>query len=57
MNGFFFEIIAKTPVPQHLKHSVVIGINPHFFQIVVFARNTQAFLGIGNAVAFGCGIS
>ena len=36
--GVFFEIIAKRPVAQHFKHGVVVGINTHFFQIIVFSQ-------------------
>ena len=45
-NGLFFKIISKRPVAQHFKHSVVIGVMPHFFQIVVFSTHSQAFLCI-----------
>ena len=45
-NGFGFKIIAKAPVAQHLKHGMMIGINAHFFQVVVFATYPQAFLCI-----------
>ena len=38
-DGFFFKIIAKTPVAQHFEHGMMIGINSNFFQVVMFARN------------------
>ena len=34
-DGFLFVVIAKRPVPQHLKEGVVVGIAAHFFQIVM----------------------
>ena len=44
--GFFFEVIAKRPVAQHLKKRVMVGTESHFFQIVVRARNPQTLLRI-----------
>ena len=37
LDGFFFEVITKRPVAQHLKHSVVVGIMTYFLQIVVLS--------------------
>ena len=45
---FCFEIIAEAPVAQHFKHSMVVGINAHFFQVVVLAAYPETFLCIGN---------
>ena len=46
--GFFFKIIAKTPVAQHLEHGVVIRIYAHFFEVVVLARHPHTLLRVGN---------
>ncbi len=48
-NGFAFKIIAKTPISEHFKHGMVVGITPHFFEVVVFTRNAQALLRISNS--------
>ena len=36
-NRFFFEIIPKRPVPQHLEHRMVIGITPYIVQIIMLS--------------------
>ena len=51
-DGFFFEIIAKRPVAQHLEHGVMISVVANFVQVVMLARHPQAFLRIGNARIF-----
>ena len=48
---FLLEIIAKAPVPEHLEKRVVIGIESHVIEIVVFAAGANAFLGVGRAAA------
>ena len=35
INGSFLEIVAKTPVTQHFKHRVMVGVMTYFLQIVV----------------------
>ena len=45
-NGFLFEIIAKRPVAQHLKHRVVIGVITDILEVIVFAASTNAFLRV-----------
>jgi hypothetical protein len=45
-NGFVFKIIAKAPVAQHFEHGVMVGVHPHFFQVVVLAAYAQAFLRV-----------
>ena len=47
-NGFFLKIVSKTPVAQHFKHGVMVGIQTYFFQIVVLTGYTQTLLCIGN---------
>ena len=49
IDGFLFEIIAKTPIAQHLEECVVIGVQPHILQVVVFAAGADALLGVGGA--------
>ena len=44
VDGALFEVVAKTPVAQHFKHGVVVGVVPHLFQVVVLATYTKAFL-------------
>ena len=51
-NGFFFEVVAKRPVAEHLEHRMVIGIAPYLFEVVVFARYAQTFLGIYHTCLF-----
>ena len=48
-NGFLFEVIAKTPVSQHLEERVVIGVEPDVVQVIVFAAGADAFLGVRGA--------
>ncbi len=52
MQSLLFKIIAEAPVAQHFEHSMVIGINTHFFEIVMFSAYAKAFLGIGNTGGF-----
>ena len=51
--GLSLEIIAKAPVAQHFEHGVVVVVYTHFFQIVVFATNAQAFLRVGRTGVWG----
>ena len=53
INGAFLEIIAETPVAEHLEHGVVVSIVSHLFQVVVFATDTQTLLCVGTAAGFG----
>ena len=55
--GFFFEIIAERPVAQHFEHGMMIGVVPHFFQVVVFTAHPQTFLRIGHPEIFGGSLS
>src|SRR6266550_4962543 len=48
-NRFFFKVITKTPVPQHLEKRVVIGVEPDILQVVMFAPSTNAFLRVSHA--------
>ena len=49
IDGTLLEVVAKTPVAQHLKHGVVISIVSHFLQIVVLTAYAKAFLCIGSS--------
>ena len=51
-NGFFFEVVAKRPVAQHLEHRMVIGVSPYLFEVVVLTRYAQTFLSIYHACVF-----
>ena len=31
IDGFFFEVIPKRPIPQHFEHGVVVGVNTNLF--------------------------
>ena len=43
------EVVAKTPVAQHLEHSVVVCIVSHFFEVVVLSAHAEALLAVGGA--------
>ena len=44
VNCALFEVVAKRPVAEHLKHGVVIGIMSYLLQVVMLAAHAQAFL-------------
>ncbi|CCZ21810.1 putative uncharacterized protein [Acetobacter sp. CAG:977] len=44
IDGFFFEIIAERPVPQHFKKSMMAHRIADIVQIVVFSARAHAFL-------------
>ena len=48
VDGLCFEVVSKRPVAQHLKQGVVVGVDAHFFQVVVLAADAKALLGVGN---------
>ena len=48
-DGLFFEVVAKRPVPEHLKHSMMIGIVPHLLEVVVLTTHAKTLLSICNA--------
>ena len=37
IDGLLLEIIAKAPIPQHLKQGVMVGVNSNLFQVIVLA--------------------
>ena len=40
------EVIAKGPVAQHLKHSVVVGIASYLLEVVVLAADAETLLRV-----------
>ena len=52
-DGFAFEIVAKTPVAQHLEHCVVVSVVPNLLEVVVLATYAKAFLRVGNTRVLG----
>ncbi len=53
VDGTFLEIVAETPVAQHLEHRVMIGVMSHLFQVVVLSAYAQTLLRVGTAAWFG----
>ena len=49
LDGFFFEVIAEGPVPEHFEERVVVGVETDVFEVVVFSTGADALLGIGCA--------
>ena len=49
LNGFLLEIIPKTPVSQHLKKRVVIGVKADVLEIILFAAGANALLRVRGA--------
>ena len=44
VDRFLFEVIAKAPITEHLKHSMVISVVTYFFEVVVLAAHAQTLL-------------
>ena len=40
------EVVPEGPVAEHLEEGVVVGVDPHLFEIVVLTRDPNAFLGV-----------
>ena len=53
----FLEVVAETPVTQHLEHGVVVGVVAYFLEVVVLARYAQTLLRVALAAALGFGIA
>lgn len=51
VDGSLLEIVAETPVAEHLEHRVVAQrrVAAHLFEIVVLAADTETFLRVGAA--------
>ena len=50
---FLLEVVAETPVAEHLEHGVVVGVVTYFLQVVVLTAHAKAFLRICDAVVLG----
>ena len=48
-NRFFLVVVAERPVPKHLEERVMVSVAADRFEIVMLARNTQAFLNVDDA--------
>ena len=44
VDRFLFEVIAKAPITEHLKHSMVISVVTYFFKVIMFAAHAQTLL-------------
>ena len=53
VDGPFLEIVAETPVAEHLEHRVMVGVMSHLFEVVVLAAHAEAFLRIRSTVVSG----
>src|SRR6516162_3427189 len=49
LDCFLFEVIAKTPVAEHFEKCVVISIDAHILEIVMFTTGANALLRVGHA--------
>ena len=56
-DGFALEIVAERPVAKHLEHGVVVGVVAHLFEVVVFAADAKALLGVAHAGIGSLGIA
>ncbi len=45
--------VTETPVPQHLKESVVVGVLADIVQIIVLSPCPDTLLGVDNSPQFG----
>ena len=52
LDRLLLEVVAVGPVAQHFEHRMVVGVVSDLLQIVVLARNAQAFLRIGRTRIF-----
>ena len=53
LDSLFLEIVAERPVAEHLEHGVMIGVMPHFIEVVVLARYAKTLLRIRHTGVFG----
>src|SRR6266536_5407934 len=49
LDRFLLEIIAETPVAEHLEKRVVIRVEPNVFEVIVFSAGANAFLCVNHA--------
>src|ERR1700712_253386 len=45
-NSLLFEVIAETPIAQHLKEGMMVAVFANIVEVVVLAPGTNTFLGI-----------
>ena len=50
---FYLKEVSETPVAQHLKEGVVIGVFAHVIQVVVLSSCPDAFLGVDHSSQLG----
>src|SRR5690606_29252632 len=48
-NCFLLKVVTERPVTEHLEHRVVICVDAHLFEVVMFAAYAKTFLRVGNA--------
>src|SRR5260370_15390648 len=48
-DSLLLEVVAKAPVPKHLKKCVVVGVESDVIQIVVFTTCANALLGVSSS--------
>ncbi len=48
-NCLFLVVVAKRPIPEHLEKRVMVSVAANRFEIVMLARDAQAFLTIRDA--------
>src|SRR5580692_6038154 len=48
-DSLLLEIVAKAPVPEHLKKCVVVSVESDVIQVVVFTTCANALLGVGSS--------
>ena len=55
--GLGLEVVAETPVAEHLEHRVVVGIVANLFKVVMFSADSQALLRVGRTRELGLGVA
>ena len=53
VNGFGLEIVSETPVPQHLEHSVMVGVVTHLFEVIVLSAHAKTLLTVRRSLVRG----
>ena len=53
IDSTLLEVVAETPVAQHLEHGVVVGVVTNLLQVVMLSANTQALLCIRSTTWLG----
>ncbi|KAH3661091.1 hypothetical protein OGATHE_005424 [Ogataea polymorpha] len=55
LDGLLLKVVAKRPVTQHFKKSVVVGVSSDVLKIVVFSTGSDTFLRIHGPLQGGKG--